>query len=246
MTHRLSASTLICALALSACKRDEAGQGSPESTEGGRAIAPSSAQAVARPPGAPAHGTPAATEPVRDAPIYDLEVSLTDQTNEAVTLDVFRGSPVIVSMFYATCPYACPTLISDIKRIEQRLDKKARAATRVLLVTFDPERDTPQKLTEIAREHGVDTQRWKFARASEENTRDLANVLGLKYRKLKSGQFNHSSVITVIDEKGIIRDRVEGLQQSNDTLVETLQQLASTESTAPSLPSGPPENERSR
>lgn len=233
MKHRLSVSILCCALALCACERGEVGQGPPtKSSRSDRAVAPSSTPAASPPPIAAAHATPAATEPVLNAPIYDLEMSLTDQTNRAVPLDVFRGSPVVVSMFYATCPYACPTLISDIKHIEKRLDKKARAATRVLLVTFDPERDTPQKLSEIAKEHGVDTQRWKFARASEDDTRNLANVLGLKYRKLKSGQFNHSSVITVVDGKGIIRDRVEGLQQSNDKLVETLGQLAGSESTS--------------
>jgi protein SCO1/2 len=129
-------------------------------------------------------------------------------------------------MFYASCPYACPTLISDVKRLEQMLDEKARAGTRVLLVTFDPDRDTPEKLTELARTHKVDTTRWRFARAPKDDTRDLANVLGLKYRQLENGEFNHSSVITVIDGGGNIRGRVEGLEQPNADLVATLQKLA--------------------
>jgi protein SCO1/2 len=129
-------------------------------------------------------------------------------------------------MFYATCPFASPTLISDIKRLDRKLDAKARQEMRVLLVTFDPERDTPEKLGQLAKTHQVDTKRWTFARASKDDTRDLANVLGLKYRQLPSGQFNHSSVITVVDEKGMIRARVEGLQSPNTELISTLQRLA--------------------
>ena len=49
--------------------------------------------------------------------VYQLPVQLTDQANRVSGLDVFRGQPVLVSMFYASCPNACPTLIDHYLRL---------------------------------------------------------------------------------------------------------------------------------
>jgi protein SCO1/2 len=95
----------------------------------------------------------------------------------------------------------------------------------VLLVSFDPERDTPQRLAELAALHGVDQNRWSLARASDEQVRELAAVLGLKYRRLDNGEFNHSSVISVLDADGTIQARVEGLEQPLEVLARALTQL---------------------
>ncbi len=54
--------------------------------------------------------------------IYQLDVKLQDEDGNAIGLDEFRGHPVIVTMFYASCPHVCPMLISTIKVTEARLD----------------------------------------------------------------------------------------------------------------------------
>jgi len=222
----LVAVSMLLGLGLAACNQDgAASEARPKARPSASDEASSNARNTSPPPVASAHALPAASEPVLNAPIYDLELEITDQHGESIRFDVFRDHPVILSMFYATCPYACPTLISDIKRIDQKLSAAERSQVRVLLVTFDPDRDTPEKLAELAKTHAVDTKRWKFARASKEATRDLAAVLGLKYRQLPSGQFNHSSVITVVDGKGMIRARTEGLESENQQLVAKLHEL---------------------
>jgi len=172
-----------------------------------------------------AHTTLPASVPVTAAPIYDLEMTLVDQDGKSVGLDVYRGHPLIVSMFYATCPYACPTLISDIKRLERSLDPEAQRRVRVLLVSFDPDRDSPEALRALARQHGLDAKRYKLAQAPEGQVRELASVLGIKYRKLDNGAFNHSSVITVLDASGLPRAHVDGLNQPLEQLKKTLDEL---------------------
>jgi protein SCO1/2 len=76
-----------------------------------------------------------------------------------------------------------------------------------VLVSFDPERDTPAKLKELARAHRVDSPSWRFTRTSEESTRELAAVLGIKYTKLESGAIRHTSLINVLDRRGVVRYR---------------------------------------
>ena len=144
--------------------------------------------------------------------IYRLHIPLIDQDGHAVALDQFRGHPVLVTMFYGSCPQACPLLVSKMKLLEQRLTPAARADLRVLLVSLDPERDTPAQLKALANAHGVDEARWRFTRTDDAHVRTLAAVLGVKYHRLNNGELWHSSVIVVLDREGQIAGRAEGLE----------------------------------
>jgi protein SCO1/2 len=155
--------------------------------------------------------------PDRDASIYALKMTLTDQNGENVGLDVDRGRPVLLGMFYGTCPSACPLLISTVKRVMAGLDGDAASRVRVLLVSFDPQRDTPEALRRIATERGLDA-RWRLASAPEDQVRDLAALLGVQYRRLPDGNFNHTSSIVLVDRSGVIDSRLDDMGQPVEPL----------------------------
>ncbi len=136
--------------------------------------------------------------------VYQLQVALQTQDDHAATLDLYRGHPVLITMFYGSCPYACPTLIHTMRRAEDKLDAEHRGRLRALLVSIDPDRDTPAALQEVAKRHSADLARWSFARTSKESVRQLAAVLGIQYRELQGGGFNHSTIITLLDSDGRI------------------------------------------
>jgi protein SCO1 len=166
--------------------------------------------------------------PAIDAPsLYELDVTLTDQDGQRRTFESLRGQPVILTMFYGTCPYACPLLISDIKRALSKANPEARAAYRVVLVSFDPERDTPKALKELADVHSVDEPQWRLTSADGGRERELSAVLGIKYKRLANGHIQHTSVIAVLDEKGMLRHRKEGTPEGGDeALVRALNSVA--------------------
>jgi protein SCO1 len=62
-----------------------------------------------------------------------------------VTEDAYRGHVVILYFGYTNCPDACPTTLSDLAAVLQRLGPRAHDV-RVLFVTVDPNRDTPAAL----------------------------------------------------------------------------------------------------
>lgn len=134
--------------------------------------------------------------------VYQLRLALTDQAGVAATLDRYRGQPVLISMFYGSCPHVCPMLISTMQRYERELPEAQRGKLRVLMVSLDPARDTPAKLTEVAGRHRVDLGRWSLARTDAASVRKLAAVLNIQYRQLPDGEFNHSTVITLLDAEG--------------------------------------------
>lgn len=167
----------------------------------------------------------ASAGPRGDRSIYALSMTLTDQNGAMAGLDAFRGKPVFVGMFYGTCPSACPLLISTIKRVMAGLGSAADADVRVLLVSFDPERDTPEALRKIVADRGLDA-RWKLASAPDEQVRDLAALLGIQYRRLPDGNFNHTSSIVLLDRTGAIDMRIDDMAQPIEPLVARAKVLA--------------------
>ncbi len=165
---------------------------------------------------------PAASSVMPAASIYDLSVRLLDEHGAPRMLDAARGHPLLITMFYGTCQAACPLITADLKRIEQRLSPAARANLRVLMVSFDAERDTPAALSRMKTERGMDTERWTLASASEDDARQLAGVLGIRFRKLDNGQFFHSSAIVLLDGEGRQRVRLDGLGHDPAAIVAAL------------------------
>ncbi len=136
--------------------------------------------------------------------LYQLEAQLTTQRGLHAGLDLDRGHPTLIAMFYGSCPAACPMLIDAMQAYEGELDRADRARLRVLLVSFDAARDTPQQLERIARLHRADPVRWTFASATERDTRRIAALLGVSYRRLPDGDYEHSLLITLLDGEGRI------------------------------------------
>jgi protein SCO1 len=142
---------------------------------------------------------------------YQLDVALETHKGDYLRLAELQGSPVIVTMFYQSCAHVCPMTISTMKAIEAKLAPEDLLRLRVLMITFDPERDTPTALSELADRHGVDQDRWRFARTKRDDARLIAAVLGVKYRKLPDGGFNHSSPLILLDASGREISRSEKL-----------------------------------
>jgi len=163
------------------------------------------------------------TQPLPGESVYQLPMSLIDQHGRTSTLAALRGQPVLVAMFYTSCDNVCPMIAWQLRRIEQALPEAERARLRVLMVSFDPARDTPEALRKFATAHKADPSRWVVARAEENEVRNLAAVLGLRYRELDNGVFNHSSVITLLDADGMIRARTADLKNVDAEFVRTVE-----------------------
>lgn len=135
--------------------------------------------------------------------VYRLDATLQDQEGRAFVLSSLQGQPVLASMFYTSCDMVCPMIFETLHATLRALPAAERAATRVLMVSFDPARDTVAVLRQAAQAHGCD-DRWLLARADDGTTRKVAAVLGIQYRRLANGEYNHSTTIDVLDPAGRI------------------------------------------
>lgn len=146
----------------------------------------------------------AAPAQARDESVYQLATPLVDHHGAHVSLDVYRGHPTLVSMFYGTCPAACPLLTAKVLAVDAMLDAVTKSETRVLLVSFDPKRDTPSALSKLAQAHGLDEKRMSLAATTAAKARELGAALQIHYRALPDGAFEHDSKIVVLDRNGAI------------------------------------------
>ena len=153
--------------------------------------------------------------------IYDLESFWMNQRNEAVNLRALAGKPRVVCMFFSHCAYACPRITADMQSIEARLSDEQREAAGFVMVSFDVERDTPDMLATFAATKGLpDT--WQLLHGGEDETRELAAALGVRYRREDDGNFAHANIITVLDAQGQIVHQREGLGGDMTQLIEEL------------------------
>jgi protein SCO1/2 len=164
------------------------------------------------PPQQPQHHevlAPAAAIPGES--IYQLLLDLTDSQDRTTPLDSLKGKPVVVAMFYTSCEGVCPMIAFAMRRMEAKLSEPRRSRVQWLLVSFDAGRDTPRALRAFAERNRIDRPGWSVARTAEASVRELAAVLGVRYRQLPDGNFSHSSVITLLDAEGRIVARTSEL-----------------------------------
>ncbi len=91
--------------------------------------------------------------------------TLTAQDGRTITRDDLLGGVTILDFFFSSCPFICPPMSRNMKHAQ---DKLADTGVRFLSVSVDPERDTPERLREYAREVGADTSVWTFATGPRE------------------------------------------------------------------------------
>lgn len=141
--------------------------------------------------------------------VLQLPGAFTAQDGKAFKLADRRGHPQLVTMFYSSCQYMCPLIVTAGLGVEKSLTANERAKLRVLMISLDPGRDSPPVLSALAKKRNLDTARWTLARTDEATVRKSAALLGVRYRRLEDGEFNHSSAWVLLDGQGRILARTE-------------------------------------
>lgn len=161
-------------------------------------------------------GAVAAASPLPTDSVLQLSNHFTDQDGRSFQLPERRGHVQIVAMFYSSCRFVCPLLIDSGLGVDHALTPAERAGLRVMLVSLDPVRDTPAALDALAAKRKLDRKRWTLARTDKDGVRKLAAMLDVRYRQLADGEFNHSSVLILLDSQGRILARTEKLGPTPD------------------------------
>jgi protein SCO1/2 len=139
--------------------------------------------------------------------VYQLDAMLVDQSARPLRFRDLRGKPRLVTMIYTQCKYVCPMIVDSVKAVERELTPAERLRIGFVLISMDPKRDTPSVLQEVMTTRRLNPAGWTLLRPEETGLRGIAGVLGVRYRALADGEFNHSTELVLLDADGRIRAR---------------------------------------
>ena len=135
------------------------------------------------------------------------DFALLDQAGTPVDRTVFAGQWDVVFFGFTNCPDICPATMTVLGQAKRELESLGQVSLpRVVLVSVDPERDTPEAM---ARYVGYFGDGNLGLTGEPEEIRKLTGALGIFFQKAGTQDGNygvdHSTVVLVIDPQGRLK-----------------------------------------
>ena len=159
--------------------------------------------------------------------LYSLDSTWTADVGKEVKLEALRGRPQVMALFFTRCQHSCPLIVNDMKEIEKGLPASVRSKVDFLLVSIDPERDTPEALRAFRDKHGLSIEHWSLLRGKAEDVKKLADLVGFRYLPGSNLQYAHSLLISVLNPAGEIVFQQAGIGNRRDDALGTVLKLVS-------------------
>ena len=181
--------------------------------------------------------TPANSLPMTSGMFSMLKTGDTLPDGELVTEDQhrihfsdLRGNAVAFTFFFTRCPLPnyCPLMNRNFYQVRTLLlsGTNTPANWQLLSISFDPEFDTPQVLSDYAVEfRGTNTAHWLFADATTNTLAGLAPRLGLMVMR-QGDNLSHNLRTVVLDPQGRIYRQFNGNQWTAQQLADALLKAA--------------------
>jgi protein SCO1/2 len=142
---------------------------------------------------------------IRPAPPF----SLTTQDGTPLRLADLRGKVLLVSFIFTTCNGTCPATTHRLGQVQQELKTRGLldpGQARLLSITLDPARDTPEVLKRYQQLYDADPAVWHFLTGPPEQVAKTIAAWGMWVKPVANGQLDHPSRIFLVDRQGRIRE----------------------------------------
>lgn len=158
---------------------------------------------------------------------------LVDQKGETVVFpDDFEGAPVVMGFIYTNCPDICSFITSNVNKVYEEMNN--RGDTQFVLVTFDPERDTPEVLKGYADAFEMDREPFHFLTGDPGTIQAFMDRVSVRTQESYSKDteegerlyfLNHSDKILLIDSESRLIFDYGGSMTPVNIIVEDLEKL---------------------
>jgi protein SCO1/2 len=157
------------------------------------------------------------------------DFTLTDQTGHPFGTQDLRGRVWVANFIFTSCAGSCPLLSQKMAELGRRA-RQLGPDFRLVSLTVDPERDTPQVLADYAARYGAHPQKWSFL-TGPMATIQSAVVDGFKVGmgKEKVGDFweiFHGENLVLVDRTLHIRGYFPATAEGLDRLIEAIGMVA--------------------
>lgn len=163
----------------------------------------------------------------------DVQFQLVDQNGDSVTFpDDFEGAPVVIGFIYTHCPDICSFITANVSKIYSEMDTPGE--TQFVLVTFDPNRDTPDVLKGYAEAFDMDREPFQFLTGDPDVIDQLMTRVGVRTQESYSREIensermyflNHTDKILLIDSRSRLIFDYGGSMTPPNIIIEDLEKL---------------------
>jgi protein SCO1/2 len=137
--------------------------------------------------------------PPREPPPF----SLVSHTGAPFEREALRGQWTFMFFGFTHCPGICPMTLTTLADVRNRLhDLPAQELPRIVLVSVDPERDTPERMAQYVVEFDAPIV---GVTGPIERLDEFAAGFGITHRKVPTGSgymVDHSAVVLLFDREG--------------------------------------------
>jgi protein SCO1 len=117
------------------------------------------------------------------------DLKFTDQDGQPVALDSLKDKWTLLFFGYTFCPDICPTTLAQLRQIKSELPKEAVDKLRVVLVSVDPNRDTPAQLKTYL---GYFDKQFVGLTAPVDSIQKLANAMSIPFIPADTSKPNYT------------------------------------------------------
>ena len=171
----------------------------------------------------------------RDLPVLDQlpEFSLVERGGEKIGLADLRGKVWVANFVFTNCTGPCPLLSAQMQSLQE--PTKGLPNVRLVSISVDPDRDTPEVLSAYAGRFGADPDRWLFLTGHRHAVYGLIREgfkLGLQAAgeghdgHSEASQILHSLRFALVDVRGRLRGYYDGTDpQLGDRMLPDVKRL---------------------
>ena len=137
------------------------------------------------------------------------DFTLTTQNGGTLKMSDLRGKVCLVSFVFTTCNGSCPATTHRMGQVQAALKDRGLSKddrVRLLSITLDPARDTPEVLRKYMELYDADSAGWTFLTGDKDRVAKVIADWGLWAKPAANGQLDHPSRVFLVDKKGRVRE----------------------------------------
>jgi protein SCO1/2 len=130
--------------------------------------------------------------------------TLVDQNGARFDFERLTGRVVIVSFAYTTCVDICPLITAALRQTQIGLTPKEHTQVQ-LLITTDPEIDSPKVLNAYAKRYGAEFDNWAFLTGNPAVLGHVWKNFGVGVKRRAQGLIDHTPLTAIVDPTRLMR-----------------------------------------
>jgi protein SCO1/2 len=173
---------------------------------------------------------------------FPLDQDLTRTQNTFLNQDsvkvqfpkIIKDKITLLAMVYTHCPDICPMTTHNMQLVEQRLPDNFKNKVKFVVISFDPNRDTPTILKKFAEIRDITFDSWTLLSGDYQNTKEVMLKFGIKAIPTDSsyddeGELSytviHTDRISLIDQDGRLRSNYKGSTANLEMILKDINYL---------------------